>query len=82
MFGINARGTQWLGGNFALQYTILKMTVLLHKIALANFQIATTVCKYSSSHFEEIIGTNITINSQLATTVPGASLVILLLTQM
>ena len=80
--GMNAWGAKWLSGNFTLQYTILKMTFLLYKIALVNFPMATTVCKYSSSHFVDIIGTNITINSQLATTVPGASLVILLLTQM
>ena len=31
------------GGNFTLQYTTLKMTVLLHKTALVNFLMATTV---------------------------------------
>ena len=41
--GINAWGAQWLGGNFTLQYIILKMTILLHKTALVNFPMATTV---------------------------------------
>ena len=45
--GMNARGDQWLGGNFTLQYTTLKMTVLLHKTALVNFLMATTVVLYS-----------------------------------
>ena len=43
VWGMNAWGAQWLGGNFTLQYTTLKLTVLLHKTALVNFLMATTV---------------------------------------
>ena len=41
--GMNDWGSQYLGGIFTLQYTILKMTILLHKTALVNFPMATTV---------------------------------------
>ena len=33
---MNARGAQWDGGSFILQYTSLKMAVLLHKTALSS----------------------------------------------
>ena len=41
--GMNARGAQWHGGIFMKRYTSLKMAVLLHKTALVNFPMATTV---------------------------------------
>ena len=34
---------QWHSGTFVLRYTSLKMAVLLHKTALINFPMATTV---------------------------------------
>ena len=34
---------KWFVGIFTYQYTILKMTVVLHKTALINFPMATTV---------------------------------------
>ena len=40
---MNALGSQWLGGIFTLQYTTLKLTVLLHETALINFPMATIV---------------------------------------
>ena len=43
MCGMNAWGAQWHGGIFILQYTSLKMVLLLHKTALVNFPMATTV---------------------------------------
>ena len=43
MCGMNAWGAQWHGGIFILQYTSLKMVLLLHKTALVNFPLATTV---------------------------------------
>ena len=43
MFGMNAFGTQWCGHIFTLHFTSLKMAVLLHKTALVNFPMATTV---------------------------------------
>ena len=43
MCGMNARGAQWYGGIFILQYTPLKIEVLLHKTALVNFPMAITV---------------------------------------
>ena len=45
MCGMNAWGAQWHGGIFILQYTSLKMVLLLHKTALVNFPMATTVSK-------------------------------------
>ena len=49
MCGMNAREAQWYSRISILQYTSLKMTFLLHKTALANFPMATTVfgCKDS-----------------------------------
>ena len=44
MCGMNAWGAQWHGGIFILQFTSLKMVLLLHKTALVNFPMATTVC--------------------------------------
>ena len=43
MCGINGQGPQWHNGIFILRYTSLKMSVLLHKTALVNFLMATTV---------------------------------------
>ena len=43
MCGMNARGTQRHDGTSILPYTSLKRAVLLHKIALVNFPMATTV---------------------------------------
>ena len=43
MCGMNACGAQWHGNIFILQYTFLKMALLLHKTALVNFPMATTV---------------------------------------
>ena len=43
MCGMNAWGAQWHGGIFILQFTSLKMVLLLHKTALVNFPMATTV---------------------------------------
>ena len=43
MCGMNAWGAQWHGGIFIQQYTSLKMVLLLHKTALVNFPMATTV---------------------------------------
>ena len=43
---MNARGAQWYGGISILQYTSLKIEVLLHKTALVNFPMATTVNSY------------------------------------
>ena len=40
---MNALGVQLHGGIFILRYTSLKMAVLLHKTALLNFPMATTV---------------------------------------
>ena len=34
--GMNSWGSKWLGGIFTFQYTILKMTVLLHKLSNGN----------------------------------------------
>ena len=63
MCGMNGWGVQWRGGIFTMQYTSLKMTVLLHKTAHVNFPMATTLgisileCQmwswflYSLSHF-------------------------------
>ena len=45
---MNALGSQWLGGIFTLQYTILKMTVLFHKTALLNFPMAITVLEFEN----------------------------------
>ena len=42
--GINAQGPHWNSDIFILRYTSLKMAVLLHKTALVNFPMATTVC--------------------------------------
>ena len=42
MCGMNAQGFQRHDGIFILRYTFLKMAVLLHKTALANFPMATT----------------------------------------
>ena len=47
MCGMNAWGYQWHGGIFILQYTSLKTVLLLHKIALVNFPMATTVYSIS-----------------------------------
>ena len=47
MCGMNAWGAQWHGGIFILQYTSLKMVLLLHKTALVNFPMATTVLVFS-----------------------------------
>ena len=43
---MNAQGAQWHGGIFILQYTSLKMALLLHKTTLVNFPMATTVITY------------------------------------
>ena len=43
MCGMNAWGAQWYGGIFILQYFSLKIVLLLHKTALVNFPMATTV---------------------------------------
>ena len=43
MCGMNAWGAQWHGGIFILQFTSLKMVLLLHKTTLVNFPMATTV---------------------------------------
>ena len=43
MCDMNAQGAQWHDGIFMLQYTSLKMVVLLHKSELVNFPMATTV---------------------------------------
>ena len=40
---MNAWGAQWHGGIFILQFTSLKIVLLLHKTALDNFPMATTV---------------------------------------
>ena len=40
---MNGLGVQWRGGIFIFQLTSLKMTVLLHKTALVNFPMGTTV---------------------------------------
>ena len=45
MCGMNAWGAQWHGGIFILQFTSLKMVLLLHKTTLVNFPLATTVAK-------------------------------------
>ena len=47
---MNALESQLLGGIFTLQYTILKMTVLLHKTALVNFPIATTLLERETEY--------------------------------
>ena len=43
MCSMNARRAQWHGGIFILPYTSLQMVLLLHKTALVNFPMATTV---------------------------------------
>ena len=43
MCDMNAWGAQWHGDIFILQYTPLKMVLLLHKTALVNFIMPTTV---------------------------------------
>ena len=43
MCGMNAWGVQRHGGIFILQYSSLKMILLLHKTALVNFSMAITV---------------------------------------
>ena len=43
MCGMNSWEAQLHGGIFILQYTSLKMVLLLHKTALVNFPMATTV---------------------------------------
>ena len=43
--GMNAREGQWHGGIFILLYTSLKIALFLHKTALINFPMATTVRK-------------------------------------
>ena len=40
---MNALGAQWYGGIFILQFISLKMAVLLHKTALVNFPMASSV---------------------------------------
>ena len=40
---MNTWGAQWLDDTFILWYTSLQMTVLLHKTAIVNFPMATTV---------------------------------------
>ena len=46
MCGMNARGAQQHAGIFILWYTSLKMALLLHKSALVNFPMATTVINF------------------------------------
>ena len=40
---MNVQGAQWHGGILILQYTSLKMALLLHKTVHVNFPLATTV---------------------------------------
>ena len=54
MCGMNAWGAQWHGGIFILQFTTLKMVLLLHKTALVNFPMATTVSKYLLIHNSDL----------------------------
>ena len=57
MFGINDLGVQWHNDIFILQYTPLKMAVLLHKTALVNFLISTTVqVSFVNIVFEFLLG--------------------------
>ena len=44
MCGNNASSYQWCGFIFILYYYHLKLALLLHKTALVNFPIGTTVC--------------------------------------
>ena len=46
MCGMKVQGAQWHGSIFILQYTSLKMVLLLHKTALVNFPMATTVNEF------------------------------------
>ena len=50
MCGVNARGAQRHDGIFILQYTSLKMAILLHKTALVNFPMATTLYAYLEAY--------------------------------
>ena len=45
MCGMNAWAAQWLGGIYIFEKTYLKVTVLLHKTAFVNFQMAITGSK-------------------------------------
>ena len=53
MCGMNGRGAQWHNGTLVLQYTSLKMEVLLHKTALVNFPMVTTVIYFQYFSEEE-----------------------------
>ena len=48
---MNGWGVQWHGSIFLLQKTSLKMSVLLHKTALVNFPMATTVYEVQCAKF-------------------------------
>ena len=50
MCGMNSYGVQQHAGNSILWYTSLKMALLLHKTALVNFPMATTVLKWNQRH--------------------------------
>ena len=50
---MNGPGVQWRGGIFILEKSSLKMTVLLHKIALVNFPMVTTVINNLVSELKE-----------------------------
>ena len=52
---MNARGAQCDFGTFLLQYTYLKMALLLHKIALIIFPMGTTV--YAHGWFGLVVQT-------------------------
>ena len=53
--GMNALGTQKHAGIFILWYTSLKMALLLHKTALVNFPMATTVYAIAALMFHWIL---------------------------
>ena len=55
---MNARGYQQYGDTFILRFASLKMVVLLHETALANFPMATTVCTYSLCLYISLLHTH------------------------
>ena len=55
MCGMNAWGAQQHAGIFILWYTSLKMALLLHKTALVNFPMATTVHAIAALMFHWIL---------------------------
>ena len=54
--GINAFSSQWCGCIFILCYTHLKLALLLHKTAIVNFLMSTTVSMNTVVEFHGVAG--------------------------